>query len=57
MPVTPVTNIDVAQIIQDFIDTVATQINANIDVVLVFAGGVLVWFVLKKWVFGSTRRI
>jgi len=51
------TNIDPGALVGDFIDAVATLITSNLPLVLTFAGGVMVWFVLKKWVFGSTHRI
>jgi len=29
----------------------------NLGLVLAFAAGILVWAVLKKWVFGGSRRV
>jgi len=41
----------------DFIDQVQTFVGANLGLVLAFAAGIMVWGILKKWVFGGTSRI
>lgn len=51
------TQLDVASTTAQFIDSVVSLVNDNIALVLVFAAGILVWFVFKKWIFGGTRRI
>lgn len=40
-----------------FIDGVQTILGSNLSYVLAFAAGILVWNVLKKWIFGGTRRV
>lgn len=40
-----------------FIDAVQDFISANLFLVLAFAAGIMVWAVLKKWIFGGTHRI
>jgi len=29
----------------------------NFGIVLAFSAGILVWFILKKWVFGASHRV
>jgi len=41
----------------DFIDNVQTFVGANLGLVLAFAAGIMVWGLLKKWIFGGTARI
>jgi len=48
---------DVASTTQSFIDAVSTNINENIGLILVFAAGILMWGVAKKWIFGGTSRV
>lgn len=48
---------DVASTTEAFITAVSTSINDNIGLVLTFAAGIMVWMVLKKWVFGGTSRV
>jgi len=40
-----------------FITAIQGQISDNLVLVLTFAAGIMVWVVLKKWVFGGTHRI
>lgn len=47
----------IGTLIGDFIGEIVDLVVANLPAVLAFAAGILVWFILKKWVFGGTRRI
>lgn len=40
-----------------FIASVQGYVDENFGVVLAFAAGIMVWMVLKKWIFGGTSRI
>jgi len=48
---------DVGSTTQAFIAQVTSNINDNIGYVLAFAAGIMVWIVIKKWVFGGTSRV
>jgi len=47
----------IASSTEAFIDNFQTLIGENLGLVLAFAAGILVWFVMKKWVFGGARRV
>lgn len=51
------TTIDSGALTESFLASIVTGITDNLGIVLAFAASVLVFFVLKKWVFGGTRRI
>lgn len=40
-----------------FIDSFQTILGSNLGAVLSFAAGILVWFIVKKWIFGGARRV
>jgi len=40
-----------------FTGYIQTQVDENLVIVLAFAAGIIVWGVMKKWVFGGTARI
>jgi len=40
-----------------FIDGFKEILGENLDIVLLFSAGLLVWFIMKKWVFGGARRV
>jgi len=40
-----------------FITSIKDYISDNLGTVLLFSAGILVWGVLKKWVFGATPRV
>jgi len=48
---------DFASSTSAFIDSVQGYVNDNLGLVLTFAAGIMVWGVLKKWIFGGTSRI
>jgi len=48
---------DIASSTETFISSVTTELNENFGLVLVFAGSIMVWMILKKWIFGGTSRI
>jgi len=48
---------DVGSSTQAFLDAVGTAIDDNIGLILVFAAGILMWGVAKKWIFGGTSRV
>jgi len=47
----------VASSTNGFIDGFQDILSDNLSIVLTFAAGLLVWFVMKKWVFGGARRV
>jgi len=47
----------VASSTENFIESFQTILGSNFGLVLAFAGGILVWMVLKKWVFGGSSRV
>jgi len=47
----------VGTFVETFIDSFVDILTDNLPIVLAFAGAILVWFVLKKWVFGGSHRI
>jgi len=47
----------VASSTSDFISNVQSILGDNLGLVLAFAAGIMVWMVLKKWVFGGTHRV
>lgn len=51
------TSAEVASTTTGFITSFQTILSDNIALVLTFAAGILVWFILKKWVFGGARRV
>lgn len=40
-----------------FIDGFQTTLGENLGAILTFTAGILVWFVVKKWVFGGASRV
>lgn len=40
-----------------FITGFQTILGENIGAILLFSAGILVWFVMKKWVFGGAGRV
>lgn len=44
-------------LINAFIASITGYVSDNLGIVLTFTAGVLVWGLLKKYVFGGTRRI
>lgn len=40
-----------------FIDAIKEFTSDNLVTVLVFTAGIVLWGVLKKWIFGGSRRI
>jgi len=47
----------VASSTNDLIDSFQSILSDNLSLVLVFAAGIIVWAVLKKWVFGGAHRV
>lgn len=47
----------VASTTGDFITSFKTILGDNLGLVLVFAAGIMVWMILKKWVFGGAHRV
>jgi len=47
----------VASSTSDFIDNFETILGENLGLILTFAAGIMVWFVVKKWVFGGATRV
>jgi len=47
----------VASSTNSFIDSVQSILGSNLGLVLAFAAGIMVWMVMKKWVFGGTHRV
>lgn len=47
----------IASSTSDFISAIQTNITDNLGLILTFAAGILVWVVVKKWIFGGTRRV
>lgn len=39
------------------IDSFQTILGDNLGIVLAFAAGIVVWAILKKWVFGGASRV
>jgi len=42
---------------ENLISQFQTILSDNFGLVLAFAAGIIVWFILKKWVFGGARRV
>jgi len=40
-----------------FISSFQEILGENLTLVLVFAAGILVWYVMKKWVFGGAHKV
>jgi len=40
-----------------FITNFKDILGDNIGLVLAFSAGIIVWFVMKKWVFGASHRV
>jgi len=47
----------VASSTDSFITGFQTILGSNFGLVLAFAAGIMVWAVLKKWVFGGASRV
>jgi len=47
----------IASSTNDLIDAIKGNVSDNLGLVLAFAAGIIVWVVMKKWVFGGTHRI
>jgi hypothetical protein len=51
------TSAEIASTTDAFITNFQSILADNISYVILLSAGVLVWFIMKKWVFGSARRI
>lgn len=51
------TTIDSGALASSFLAEIVSGIDENLVIVLGFAASILVFFVLKKWIFGGTKRI
>jgi len=51
------TTSQIASLSNDFINSFTTFFVSNIDVVIAFAATVLVWVIVKKWLFGGFKRV
>lgn len=47
----------VASSTESFIESFQTILSGNLDNVLAFAAGIIVWNVAKKWIFGGSGRV
>lgn len=48
---------DFASTTSDFLTAIETNIGDMLPAVLAFVAAIMVWGVLKKWIFGGTSRI
>jgi len=47
----------VASSTNTLIDSFQDILSSNLGLVLTFAAGIIVWAILKKWVFGGAHRV
>lgn len=47
----------VASSTSDFISSFQTILGDNLGLVLAFSAGIIVWVLMKKWIFGGAGRV